>query len=195
MSTNLTKHNFLVSREQREKNNGHPGIVIWFTGLSGSGKSTLADKLFSYLIEGKYKVEIIDGDAVREKDEKNKFTTEEIIINNQGIIGLCENLQKEYDYLLVTVIAPFKKTRKEAKEKFSSNYIEVYVKTNLGTVIERDTKGLYKKARLGIIKGFTGIDDPYEPPLNPDIDIDTTDITIEEATNRIITYLKENGLI
>ena len=94
--------------------------IIWFTGLSGSGKSTLANKLFSYLIEGLYKVKIIDGDAVREKDKKYRFTTKEIIINNQEIIVLCENLQKEYDYLLVTVIAPFKKTRKEAKEKILS---------------------------------------------------------------------------
>ena len=165
--------------------------IIWFTGLSGSGKSTLADKLFSYLIEKKYKVEIIDGDAVREKDEKNKFTTEEIIINNQGIIGLCENLQKEYDYLLVTVIAPFKKTRKEAKEKFSSNYIEVYVKTNLGTVIERDTKGLYKKALQGKLSNMIGFDPgvPYEEPIVPSIILDTNDDSIENSFTILINQL------
>jgi adenylyl-sulfate kinase len=165
--------------------------IIWFTGLSGSGKSTLANKLFSYLIEGLYKVKIIDGDAVREKDKKFRFTTKEIIINNQRIIELCGNLQKEYDYLLVTVIAPFKKTRKEAKEKFLSNYIEIYVKTNLETVIERDTKGLYNKALRGKLSNMIGLDSgvPYEEPIAPSIIIDTNDDSIDNSFTILINQL------
>ncbi len=165
--------------------------IIWFTGLSGSGKSTLADKLFSYLVKEKYKTRIVDGDAVREKDKKNKFTAEEIIINNKRIIGLCENLQKEYDYLLVTVIAPFKKTRMEAKEKFSSNYIEVYVKANLETVIERDTKGLYSKALQGTLSNMIGLVSgiPYEEPIFPSIILDTNGNSVEKSFTILINQL------
>jgi len=166
--------------------------IIWFTGLSGSGKSTLANKLFTYLINLKYKVEIIDGDVIREKDKKNIFTTEEIIINNQKIIGLCENLQNEFDYLLVTVIAPYRKTRIEAKEKLSSNYIEIYVKADLETVIERDAKGLYKKALQGKLSNMIGFDPavPYEEPIAPNIILDTNDDSIEKSFAIMINKLE-----
>ena len=166
--------------------------IIWFTGLSGSGKSTLADKLFSYLNGKKRRVKIIDGDAVRGKKDKNRFTPEDITSNNQKIIELCYNLQNKYDYLLVTVIAPFKKTRVIAKQKFKSNYIEIYVKADIETVIKRDTKGLYNKAMQGNLKNMIGLHSgvPYEEPVNPKIVIDTNYDNIDKSTYILINKIQ-----
>ena len=161
--------------------------LIWFTGLSGSGKTTLAEKLFWFFVGKEYKVRIIDGDAIREKDGKNRFTPEEIINNNQRIIDLCIDLQKDYDYLLVTVIAPFENTREKAKERFSNNYIEVYVKADLETVMERDTKGLYKEAMQGNLKNMIGFNSnvPYEEPVNPAIILNTKKETVDKSFSKL----------
>jgi adenylylsulfate kinase len=165
--------------------------IIWFTGLSGSGKTTLANNLFTYLNEKKQRVHIIDGDVVRNKKEKNIFTPEAIISNNEKIIELCINIQNDYDHILVTVIAPFEKTRVTAKDKFKTNYIEVYVKAEIDTVTKRDTKGLYKKAMQGNLKYMIGLDNrvPYEEPLNPKIVIDTNSDNIDKSTNILISKI------
>ena len=169
--------------------------IIWFTGLSGSGKTTLVNELFSYLGDKNQRVKIIDGDAVREKNEENRFTPEEITINNHKIIELCYNLQNKYDYLLVTVIAPFQKTRNKAKIKFTDNYIEVYVKADLETVIKRDTKGLYNRAKQGKLKNMIGLDTgvPYEEPVNPNLVIDTNSDNIEKSFSILLRKLEILG--
>ena len=158
--------------------------IIWFTGLSGAGKTTLARKAFSYLKGKKQRVRIIDGDIVRNKEEISIFTPEGIISNNEKIIELCCNMQCDYDYILVTVIAPFEKTRIIAKERFKNNYIEIYVKADLDTVTKRDTKGLYKKAIQGDLKYMIGLDNRvlYEEPVNPKIVIDTNFDNIDKST-------------
>jgi len=165
--------------------------IIWFTGLSGSGKTTLARNLFSYLKGKKQRVRIVDGDIIRNKEEISIFTPEGIISNNRKIIDLCYKIQKDYDYILVTVIAPFDKTRTIAKEKFKSNYIEIYVKANLDTVIKRDVKGLYNKAMHGDLTYMIGLDKrvPYEEPLNPKIVIDTNFDNIAKSTYILISKI------
>ena len=165
--------------------------IIWFTGLSGSGKTTLANNLFSYFNEKKQRVHIIDGDVVRNKKEKNIFTPEGIISNNKNIIELCYNMQNDYDHILVTVIAPFEKTRVIAKDKFKTNYIEIYVKADLDTVIKRDVKGLYNKAMQGNLKYMIGLDSraPYEEPVNPKIVIDTNSDNIDKSTYILISKI------
>jgi adenylylsulfate kinase-like enzyme len=165
--------------------------IIWFTGLSGSGKTTLARKAFSYLKGKKQRVRIIDGDIFRNKEEISIFTPEGIIINNEKIIDLCQKMQNDYDYILVTVIAPFEKTRIIAKEIFKNNYIEVYVKAEMDTVTKRDTKGLYKKAMQGNLQYLIGLDSrvPYEEPVNPKIVIDTNSDNIQKSTFILISKI------
>tara|TARA_Y100000590_G_C15743879_1_gene1021286 strand:+ start:760 stop:1272 length:513 start_codon:yes stop_codon:yes gene_type:complete len=168
-------------------------MVIWFTGLSGSGKTTLSIEIKNFLINRKKTVKVIDGDTIRDNsNEKLDFSTQGIIYNNKRIINMCLKLIKQYDYIIVSVIAPFNETRMEARKKIGSLFIEVFVKANLETLIERDTKGLYKRALKGQIDNFIGIDKntPYETPMNPDIIINTNKETIEQSTQKLIGYLK-----
>jgi len=165
--------------------------IIWFTGLSGSGKTTLANGLESYLKNKEVTVKIIDGDAIRENNKINSFDKVDIINNNERIIELCKKLQMEYDYLLVTVIAPFNQTRQKARRIFAKNYIEVYLKANLEIVIKRDTKGLYEKALAGKLNNMIGLDPivPYEEPDRSEIVINTGYEKPEESLNRLIKLL------
>ncbi len=129
--------------------------IIWFTGLSGSGKSTLADKLYK-ILKNKFKILRIDGDIVRKKKNKNKFSRSEIINNNLSIINLINKKKKNYQYVIVSVISPFLKTRKLAKKLFKKNYLEVYVYCPITELVKRDTKGLYKLARDNKINNLIG---------------------------------------
>jgi len=139
----------------------------------------------------KQRVRIIDGDIVRNKEEISIFTPEGIIINNKKIIDLCHKIQNDYDYILVTVIAPFEKTRIIAKERFKNNYIEIYVKADLITVTKRDVKGLYKKAIQGDLKYMIGLDNrvPYEEPVYPNLVIDTNFDNIDKSTYILISKI------
>jgi len=168
-------------------------MVIWFTGLSGSGKTTLSNQLEKLLINRNKSVKIIDGDIIRDRSNKKlDFSKKAILYNNRRVINMCLKLIKQYDYIIVSVIAPFNETRMEARKKIGSLFIEVFVKANLETLIERDTKGLYKRALKGEIDNFIGIDKntPYETPMNSDIIINTNKETIEQSTQKLIGYLK-----
>ena len=147
-------------------------IVIWLTGLSGSGKSTIANKIYQILIQQGYKIKLIDGDEFRGKN--TDFSKSGIMINNRNIITICENSLHTNDFIIVSVISPFNNSRNEARSKLEKKYIEVYVEVNLKTVINRDTKGYYKKALSGKIDNFIGIDPntPYEIPTDPEISFD-----------------------
>ena len=152
------------------------GKVIWFTGLSGAGKSTLADMLYKYLMEDQKSVQVIDGDTLRNNQHRSlDFTPESININNNLVIDLCKKYYKNYDFIIVSVITPFLKIRKIARDTFGELYYEIYVKASIKKLIERDTKGLYKKALNGDIENMIGISSkvPYEIPVEPDIIIDT----------------------
>tara|TARA_Y100001960_G_scaffold70489_1_gene74519 strand:+ start:1153 stop:1692 length:540 start_codon:yes stop_codon:yes gene_type:complete len=164
--------------------------ILWFTGLSGSGKSTLAKELYNYINDKKCK--IIDGDIIRSNpDHKVDFSYNGIINNHRYIREICLSESKSNDYLLITVIAPFKKLREETKLLFGENYVEIFVKCSLDNVIRRDVKGLYKKALNNEMKNMIGVDPnvPYETPTNPDIIIETENFTIEESFRKLINEL------
>ena len=194
MSTNLTKHNFLVSREQREKNNGHSGIVIWFTGLSGSGKSTIANKLDVELNKIGLKTYILDGDNVRVGLNKDLgFSPESRKENIRRISEVAKLFADSGTIVMTAFISPYREDRKLARDLIGSDYVEVYVNTPIEECIKRDPKGLYKKAIAGEIKEFTGIDAPYEEPLSSEISLDN--LSIEDSVAVLMECLREKYII
>ena len=171
------------------------GKVLWLTGLSGSGKSTIANESCKLLIKSKYKVRMLDGDYIRNTLHKTlKFTPEDIADNNRKTAIICKGILDQYNYIIVPIISPFKKSRLEVSNVIGPNYYEIYVKAKLDTVIERDTKGFYKKAINGKINYFIGIDPkvPYEPPDNPHLVLDTDLHSIEKCVEKLIEYLGIN---
>ena len=189
MATNLTKHNFSVSREQREHISGHKGKVLWFTGLSGSGKSTLANALDKELNSKKYNTYILDGDNVRMGLNKDLgFSPEDRKENIRRISEVAKLFADSGKVVLTAFISPYSNDRTAARKLIGDDFIEIFVNTPLEECIRRDPKGLYKKALNGEIKGFTGIDAPYEEPKNAEIEI--KDMTLHESVNFIMNKLK-----
>jgi len=194
MSTNLTKHNFLVSREQREKNNGHPGIVIWFTGLSASGKSTIANKLDVELNKKGLRTYILDGDNVRMGLNKDLgFSAESRKENIRRISEVAKLFADSGTIVMTAFISPYREDRDSARDVIGKDYVEVFVNTPIKECIKRDPKGLYKKAIAGEIKGFTGIDAPYEQPLSPEISLDN--LSIEDSLAVLMDLLRTKCII
>ena len=175
------------------------GFTVFFTGLSGSGKSTLANALLVNLLEdGSRPVTLLDGDIVRTHlSSELGFSKEHRDLNIQRIAFVASEITKNRGIALCAPIAPYEATRQFARNIIGSygGYIEVHVSTPLDTCEKRDTKGLYAKARKGIIKGFTGIDDPYEEPENPELRIDTTDVSVEECVQQILLFLEKEGFV
>ena len=189
MGTNLTKHNFSVSREQREQIAGHKGKVLWFTGLSGSGKSTLANALDEKLNSKKYNTYILDGDNVRMGLNKDLgFSPDDRKENIRRISEVAKLFADSGKVVMTAFISPYTADRNEARNLIGNDFVEIYVNTSLDQCIERDPKGLYKKALNGEIKGFTGIDAPYEEPKNAEIEI--KNMSIEDSVDFIINKLK-----
>jgi adenylylsulfate kinase len=172
------------------------GLTLWFTGLSGSGKSTLAQYLTPLLIELGNKVEVLDGDEVRENLSKGLGFSKEDRDTNIRRIGYVANMMARNGVIAITAaISPYTSVRREIRERAQAAFVEVYVYCPLDVVEERDTKGLYKKARAGIIKNFTGISDPYEEPENAEVVVNTADESIEESAKKVIDYLRSKALI
>ena len=175
------------------------GFTIFFTGLSGSGKSTIANALLVKLLEhGRRRVTLLDGDIVRiNLSSELGFSKEHRDLNIKRIGFVASEITKNGGIAICAPIAPYENIRKKNRELISKggSYIEVYVATPIDVCEERDVKGLYAKARQGIIKGFTGIDDPYEEPINPEISIDTSNISQEEAVQQVVLYLENGGYI
>lgn len=192
MSSNLTKHSFTVSREQRQKNTGHPGKVIWFTGLSGSGKSTIANAVDEVLNGRGLKTYILDGDNIRMGLNKDLgFSPEDRKENIRRISNVAKLFADSGTIVLTAFISPYEEDRQMAKEIIGDDYVEVFVDTTLDECEKRDPKGLYKKARAGEIKGFTGIDAPYEKPTKPNVRLNN--LSIEDATEYIVNYLEHKN--
>ncbi len=162
--------------------------IIWFTGLSGSGKTTLSNYIAKKLIKKKFKIKKIDGDLFRKKNKINKFTKFSIIKNNQLIIEYLDKEKNRYDYLIVSVISPLKKTRTLAFKKFKSKYFEVYTKCNIKELINRDPKKLYLKAKNKIIKNLIGFNSKikYEHTSYKKIVVNTANETIKQSANKIL---------
>jgi adenylylsulfate kinase len=172
------------------------GFTLWFTGLSGSGKSTLAQFLTPILLEKGCKVEILDGDEVRENLSKGLGFSKEDRDTNIRRIGYVANMLARNGVCAITAaISPYREIRDECRAKSQAAFVEVYVEAPLEVVESRDTTGLYKKARAGIIKQFTGISDPYEAPLKPEVTVHTGDESIEASAGKILAYLAKQGLI
>ncbi len=198
-ATNVTWQDGEISREDRYQILQQRGATIWFTGLSGSGKSTIAVALESALFRlGKLSYRL-DGDNVRMGINKNLGFSEEDRKENIRRIGEVAKLFNDAGTIsLSSFISPYKADRDEVRELHAAaglNFIEVFVDCSLEVAEERDPKGLYKKARAGQIKGFTGIDDPYEAPENPEIHLHTDQMTLEQEINIVLDHLRVNGFI
>ena len=168
-------------------------LVIWLTGLSASGKTTIGDTLAENLKTLGHRVEHLDGDLVRKMFPGTGFTREERDRHIKRVGYLAAMLEKHGVFVVASFISPYREARAFVRSQ-CNNYIEVYISTPLEECEKRDPKGLYKKARAGEITNFTGIDDPYEPPENPEIEVDTTGITVNEAVERILEYLAKSYL-
>lgn len=172
------------------------GFILWFTGLSGSGKSTLAHHIGPLLQQKGLRVEVLDGDEVRENLSKGLGFSKEDRDTNIRRIGFVANLLARNGVVAITaVISPYKEIRDEVRSKCQAPFIEIHVDAPLELVEKRDTKGLYKKARAGIIKNFTGVSDPYEAPLRPDVVLRTGEESIEACASKLFAHLRSRGLI
>jgi len=171
------------------------GATLWFTGLSGAGKSTIARSLAQRLREREVKFELLDGDVIRQNLTKGLGFSKEDRDENIRRIGFVSHLLTRNGVLaVVSAISPYREIREEVRERVGS-FIEVYANAPLEVCESRDVKGLYRRARAGEIKGFTGIDDPYEPPLEPEIECRTDLESLDESTTKVLSYLEVNGFI
>lgn len=192
MQENIITHNYNISRENRKQSNGHNSFLLWFTGLSGSGKSTIANEVEKELFKKGVKTYTLDGDNIRKGINKDLTFAPEDRKENIRRIAEVANLMLDAGLVaLGAFVSPYKVDRENIKSIVSQeNYIEIFVNTSLEECERRDVKGLYKKARIGEIKNMTGITAPYEAPTNPDIEIKTESMTVEEAVVKIINYIE-----
>jgi len=212
--TNVTWHEHSVSREMREKKNGHKGCVIWFTGLSGSGKSTVANTLDHILHRSGIQSVVLDGDNVRHGLNAGPGmlhdTHGEVFSNRFGLgfsaidreenirrIGAVAEIFTQTGVIALTAfISPYRSDRDKVRKTLKQGeFIEIFVDTPIEVCEQRDPKGLYKKARAGEIKGFTGIDDPYEEPLAPEMVLLAAEKTPDVLAEEVINFLKDRNII
>jgi len=177
----------------------HKGFTLWFTGLSGAGKSTLSNHLSGLFREKGFNVEVLDGDEVRTNLSKGLGFSKEDRDINIGRIGYVARLLARNGVISITAaISPYADVRDGVRAAHVENgvpFVEVYAEATIEALTDRDVKGLYKKALAGEIKNFTGISDPYEAPVNPEIAVRTDKETIEESAEKILGYLQKQGLI
>lgn len=169
------------------------GVTVWFTGLSGSGKTTISEAVARSLLERNCKVELLDGDIIRTNLSKGLgFSKEDRDVNIRRI-GFVANLLSRNGVIAITAaISPYRAVRDEVRAAIA-NFVEIYVNAPLEVCESRDVKGMYAKARAGEIKGFTGIDDPYEPPLNAEVVCYTDQETVAESVAKVIAKLEQLG--
>ncbi len=163
------------------------GLTVWFTGLSGAGKTTLCKAVYSTLLEQGHRAEILDGDVLRQQLSRDlSFSKEDRDENIRRIGFIADMLTRNGILVLVAAISPYRAARDEVRQKIG-RFIEVFVDAPLSVCEERDPKGLYRKARRGELKGFTGIDDPYEEPLVPDVRCQTDQETLEVSSRKVVS--------
>lgn len=202
-ATNITWHEGHVSRADRERLLGQKGATIWFTGLSGSGKSTIAFTVEHALVERGHLAYVADGDNIRHGLNKNLGFSAADREENIRRIGEVAKLFADAGCIMLTsFISPYRKDRDQARkihEDAGLTFIEVFVDVPIEKCEQRDPKGLYKKAREALAAGkgmgFTGVDDPYEPPLKPELVIHNDKVTPQEAAAQVLEYLEERGLL
>ncbi len=171
------------------------GVTVWFTGLSGAGKTTISQAVAEKLKSQGYKLEILDGDIVRTNLTKGLGFSKEDRDENIRRIGFVSHLLTRNGVIVfVSAISPYREIREEVRQRIG-DFVEVFVNAPLNVCEERDVKGLYQRARAGEIKGFTGIDDPYEPPLNPEIECRTDLEELSESVDKVIQSLQKLGYL
>jgi adenylylsulfate kinase len=193
---NTIYHNATVTRTRRNQLNSHKSVVIWFTGLSGSGKSTLAHSVEEELYNLGCRAYVLDGDNVRHGLSSNLTFSDDDRKENIRRIGEAAKLMMEAGIISMTAfISPFKKDRNLVRQLLpQGDFIEIFCKASLEACESRDVKGLYKRARAGEIKNYTGIDSPYEAPDNPELVIDTESESLERSVDRVIDFLKSREI-
>ncbi|MFA6239656.1 MAG: adenylyl-sulfate kinase [Candidatus Hydrogenedentales bacterium] len=196
-ATNITWHEADITKEDRERLNGHRAVVIWFTGLSGSGKSTLAHAVENALFEMGCRTYVLDGDNIRHGLNKDLGFSPADREENIRRIGEVANLFVQAGVIAMTAfISPYRADRDKARTiAGEGKFVEVYVKCALDVCESRDVKGLYKKARAGQIPEFTGISAPYEEPEKAELVVDTGVESLEESTQKVLAYLRGAGVI
>jgi adenylylsulfate kinase len=195
VATNVTWHDHKVSQAERCKLNGHKGAVLWFTGLSACGKSTVANTVDHMLYSlGKHSY-VLDGDNIRMGLNKNLgFSAEDRAENIRRIGEVAKLFAHAGNFTLTAFISPYRADRDKVRALLGpGEFIEIYVDASLETCEKRDPKGLYKKARAGELKNFTGIDDPYEAPEKPELVLDSNSKGIDDLAKEVIAYLEQNG--
>ncbi|MCF7822751.1 MAG: adenylyl-sulfate kinase [Candidatus Marinimicrobia bacterium] len=195
--SHITYHPQSISLEEREHKNGHRAAVLWFTGLSGSGKSTVAMALQEELFKRNCQVSTLDGDNVRQGLNAGLGFTDADRVENLRRVSEVSKLFAESGFIVLTsFISPFKNERERAREIIEPlNFFEIYVNVDLATAEERDPKGLYKKARAGEIKNFTGLDSPYEAPEKADLVISNAGQSVQEGVEQLISFLESKKII
>jgi adenylylsulfate kinase len=172
------------------------GFCLWFTGLSGAGKTTISKLVEEELTKRRSRLEILDGDVIRENLSKGLgFSKEDRDINIRRIAFVADLLSRNGVPVITAAISPYRELRDEAREQMEGRFIEVYIEASVEACAERDVKGLYAKAFSGEIKEFTGVSDPYEAPENPELVCHTEQETPEESAQKLIDYLEERELI
>jgi len=216
--TNVTWHTHSVEREVRERDNGHHGCVVWFTGLSGAGKSTVANLVDHLLHEAGVRSYVLDGDNIRHGLNASPamivpehgetfakrfglgFSAEDREENIRRVGAVAQLFASAGIISLTAFISPYRRDRRIARKLVETNgrvgdFVEAFVDAPLEVCEARDPKGLYKKARAGEIKKFTGIDDPYEHPEHPELQLDSAHRTPEEVAHEVVAYLRAHGKI
>lgn len=167
------------------------GLTVWFTGLSGAGKTTISQAVHAQLVARGIPVEQLDGDVIREHISPSLGFTRQARDENILRIGFIGRLLAKHGVVVLTsVISPYRATREEVRRAAGDQFVEIYVNAALETCENRDVKGLYQRARSGEIRGFTGIDDPYEPPISPEVECMTDSETVAESVEKVMGYIK-----
>lgn len=192
MNKNIIRHDYTITRKKRNNSYKHPSFVLWFTGLSGSGKSTIANAVEQILFNQNMHTYVLDGDAIRTGlNEGLGFSKEDRTENLRRIAEVSKLFVDAGIITLAAFISPLQKDRDQVRKIIGKkDYYEVFVDAPLEVCEARDVKGLYKKARAGEIKNFTGIDAPYEKPQNPDLIINTEEESLQQAVEKVVTFVK-----
>ncbi|KZN51023.1 adenylyl-sulfate kinase [Pseudoalteromonas luteoviolacea] len=197
MDKNIVWHNYAVEKTHRSELKGHKPVILWFTGFSGSGKSTVANALESALHQSGVHTYLLDGDNVRHGLCKDLGFSDADRVENIRRVGELSKLMVDAGLIVLTAfISPFQAERDMVRNLVEDGeFIEVFLDTPLEVCEQRDPKGLYKKARAGEIKNFTGIDSDYQPPVAPEIRLNTGENSLEQSVQQLIDYLKDKNII
>jgi adenylylsulfate kinase len=197
MSNHIVWHHSSVSKQDRRKNNNHHSCILWFTGLSASGKSTIANAVSKALYERNIQQYVLDGDNIRHGLNKDLGFTDLDRTENIRRIGEVAKLFVDGGQIVLTAfISPFQADRNLVRALVPDDeFIEIYVECSIKTCAGRDPKGLYEKAKKGEIKNFTGISSPYEAPINPEIKLNTDELSIHQCVDTVLQYLRNKNFI